>query len=145
MNRDEIMKLLPHRDDMLLLDSVEKDGEWAMGEYRIKGNEFFLRGHFPSFPVVPGVILCEILAQTSCVLITDIGNDCIPVYAGLDKVRFKSPVRPEDIFKTRCRIVRRMGSFYFAEGEGCVDGKVAVTASFSFAIAARASLCSKES
>lgn len=53
MNREEIMKILPHREDMLLLDEVEEWDGTAIGHYRVRGDEFFLRGHFPGNPIVP--------------------------------------------------------------------------------------------
>ena len=65
MNREEIMTILPHRDNMLLLDDVENRDGTAVGHYTVRGDEFFLKGHFPDTPIVPGVILCEILAQSA--------------------------------------------------------------------------------
>lgn len=135
MNRDEIMKILPHRDNMLLLDEVtELEGE-ALGHYKVRGDEFFLQGHFPGNPIVPGVILCEILAQSACVLMKDAMKEGkLPVYTGLNNVKFRSPVRPGDTIETRCRIKRAKDPFYFAEGTVTVEGRLCVSAEFSFAI-----------
>ena len=135
MQRNEIEQILPHRAPMLLLDDVENiDGE-AIGHYTVRGNEFFLQGHFPGNPIVPGVILREILAQSACVLMENaLCEGKIPVYTGLDKVRFRSPVRPGDTIETRCRIKRAKAPFYFAEGTACVNGKTCVSAEFSFAV-----------
>jgi 3-hydroxyacyl-[acyl-carrier-protein] dehydratase len=135
MNREEIMTILPHREGMLLLDEAERDGDTAHGKYRVRGDEWFLRGHFQGNPVVPGVIQCKILAQSACVLLSDkITANSTPMYTGLDGVRFKSPVRPGDLFETTCRITRAKPPFYYAEGEGTVNGKLCVKAEFSFAI-----------
>lgn len=135
MNREEIKSILPHREDMLLLDWVERDGDWACGKYHVRGDEFFLRGHFPGKPVVPGVILCEILAQSACVLLTDVMTEGkTPMYTGLNNARFRTPVHPGDTLQTRCRIVRAKPPFYFAEGSGTVGGKTCVSAEFSFAV-----------
>ena len=137
MDMEEIMRILPHRDDMLLLDDIAESGGEAVGHYTVRGNEFFLRGHFPQNPIVPGVILCEILAQSACVLMRDVMDEGkIPMYTGLDKVRFRSPVRPGDTVETRCRIRRAKPPFYFASGEVTVDGRLCVTAEFSFAVTA---------
>jgi len=135
VNREEIKKILPHRDPMLLLDEVNREGEFACGKYLVKGDEWFLKGHFPDAPVTPGVILCEIMAQSACILLQDALQDgTLPMYTGLNNVKFKSPVRPGDLFETRCRIKRAMPPFYFAEGTGTVGDRVCLQAEFSFAI-----------
>lgn len=96
MNREEIKQLLPHREPMLLLDEVElnEDGA-AVGKYTVRGDEFFLQGHFPGNPIVPGVIQCEMIAQTAVVLIPD-SKGSTPLYTGLNNVKFKNPLLPGD-------------------------------------------------
>ncbi len=124
---------------MLLLDDAENIDGTAVAHYHVTGEEFFLKGHFPGNPIVPGVILCEILAQSACVLLSDaIDEGKLPVYTGLDKVRFRSSVRPGDTIETRCTIKRAKPPFYFAEGKASVDGRVCVTAEFSFAVTDKA-------
>ena len=134
MNREEIKTILPHREPMLLLDSAEVTPEGdALGRYTVRGDEFFLQGHFPGNPVVPGVILCEMLAQTCAVLLKD-EDASEPYYTGLNGVRFRRKVIPGDTVEFICRIKRAKKPFYFAEGEGRVGDEVAVKAEFSFAI-----------
>ena len=129
------MNILPHRDNMLLLDEVVKEEDTAHGYYTIPEDAFFLKGHFPGAPVVPGVILCEILAQSTCVLLADqMTPGKMPMYTGLNNVRFKSPVYPGDVFETKCRITRSKFPFFFAEGTGYVGDRLCVKAEFSFAI-----------
>lgn len=135
MNREEIMSILPHRDDMLLLDDVQEQDGTAIGHYTVRGDEFFLQGHFPGNPIVPGVILCEILAQSACVLMQNaMSQGKLPVYTGLNNVKFRSPVKPGDRIETQCRIKRSKHPFYFAEGTVCVGERLCVSAEFSFAI-----------
>lgn len=145
MTREELEAILPHRDTMLLLDSACMDGDTACGTLCIRGDEWFLRGHFPGSPVVPGVILCEILAQSACVLLHGVNMEGrVPMYTGLDRVRFKSPVLPGDEFHTRCQLTRSKPPFYFAKGEGYVGDRLCITAEFSFAIMEK-SVCSQKS
>ena len=137
MTKEEIMQIIPHRDNMLLLDEAQAADGKAHGKLRITGDEWFLKGHFPGNPVVPGVILCEILAQSACVLLADAAQGQTPYFTGLDKVKFRNPVKPGDVYETECEIIRSKGPFYFCKGKGTVGGKTAVTAEFSFALVER--------
>ena len=118
MTQEEIKTILPHRGNMLLLDEVYKEDEYAHGKFLIRDDAWFLDGHFPGNPIVPGVIQCEILAQSICILLSDQMTE----------------VKPGDVFETKCRVTKHKGPFYFAEGEGYVDGRLCVKAEFSIAI-----------
>ena len=134
MNRDEIKNILPHREPMLLVDQVELSEGKSHGKYQVRGDEFFLQGHFPGNPVVPGVIQCEMLAQSACVLLIGKAEGMTPLYTGLNNVKFRGQVKPGDLFETECELVRSRGNFYFAKGTGKVNGKLCVSAEFSFSL-----------
>lgn len=134
MNRDEIKKFIPHREPMLLVDEVTTEDGVAVGKYSVQGDEFFLQGHFPGNPVVPGVILCEMMAQTCCVLLQNNAADCTPYFTGIDGVRFKNKVLIGDTIEFRCEITKTKPPFFFAKGKGTVNGKLCVSGEFSFAL-----------
>lgn len=90
-----IMEILPHRENMLLVDEIKLIHEKrAEGKYYFTGDEWFFRGHYPHQPIVPGVILCEIMAQTSCVLLSEEAKGKIPYLVSIDKARFRKKVVP---------------------------------------------------
>ena len=135
MDRDGIMAILPHRGAMLLIDeAVLEDGK-AKGKYSVRGDEWFVDGHFPGNPVVPGVILCEILAQSACVLLEgELADGATPYFTGIRSARFKAPVKLGDIIETECVITKSRPPFFFASGQAVVNGKLCAKADFSFAI-----------
>ena len=104
MDREALKEILPHREPMLLLDEAELvDGE-AHGKLTITGDEFFVQGHFPGNPIVPGVILCEILAQSVCVLL----QNGMP--AGATAAIFAARYNSDAPFAARCVVLSTLFS-----------------------------------
>lgn len=120
---------------MLLVDEIEIDAEGvAHGKYRIKDDEFFCRGHFPGNPIVPGVIQCEIMAQSCALLVKDEIQGKTTLYSGINNVRFKNVVRPGDLCEITARLTNRRGQLFFCEANLKVDGKLCCKGELSFAL-----------
>ena len=120
---------------MLLIDEITVDEDGVChAEYRIREDEFFCQGHFPGNPIVPGVIQCEIMAQSCALLIKDDLPGKTTLYSGIDKVRFKNIVRPGDLCQITARLKAKRGNIVFCEAELAVDGKMCCKGDLSFAL-----------
>lgn len=138
LNIDEIMAIIPHRYPFLLVDRVEElePGKRASGYKNVTANEHFFVGHFPEFPVMPGVLIVEALAQMGAVALLSVEENQgrIALFAGIDKVRFKRQVRPGDVLRLECEITKSRGPIGFGSAKATVDGEIACTGELMFAI-----------
>lgn len=133
MEREDLKKYMPHREPMLLVDRSEMVEEnHVVSEYTITGKEEFVNGHFPGNPIVPGVILCEIMAQSSILLMKDELEGKLALYAGLDNVRFKRVVRPGDKVVVNASLKVKRSTVIMVEAVATVDGQLACKGTLSF-------------
>lgn len=134
----EIMEILPHRAPFLLIDTVEElePGKRVVAKKCVTFNEPFFQGHFPGNPVMPGVLICEALAQAGAVAILglDENKGKTAYFASMDKVKFKKKVLPGDVLMLEVELVKIKGPFGIAKAKATVDSKVAVSGEFTFAL-----------
>lgn len=135
MTREEIKNLIPHREPMLLVDEAEKLGDTVYSKYTIRENEFFTTGHFPGYPVVPGVVLCEIMAQGSALLVPEeILKEGLSFYAGLDNIKFKNSVFPGDTVCVESHLLAQKGPLIIVEAKAKVEDKLCCKGQLSFMV-----------
>jgi len=133
LNILEIMKLLPHRYPMLLVDRILEfeDGKRIVGLKNVSANEQFFQGHFPGNPVMPGVLIVEAMAQCCAVLfLKDIEerDKKLFLFGGVDKARFRKPVIPGDQLIMECTVLQKRASTVRMRGEAKVDGVIVAEA-----------------
>ena len=133
----EIQKIIPHRFPFLLVDKIV-EMEWgkrAVGIKQVTINEWFFQGHFPQYPVMPGVLIVEAIAQVGAVAVLGMPENRgkIAFFAGLDEVRFKRQVVPGDTLRLEVNLTRLRGPVGQGTGEATVDGQLACRGSFMFA------------
>jgi 3-hydroxyacyl-[acyl-carrier-protein] dehydratase len=138
LDRAGIEAIIPHREPFLLVDEIVElvAGERAVGRYHVDPEAWYLRGHFPGRPIMPGVLQVEALAQVGavCGLASPGFAGRLALFAGIDDVRFKRIVVPGDTLTLECRITRLRGPIGKADATASVDGELACRAALTFAL-----------
>ena len=131
----KVLEFLPHRYPFLLVDRILelKEGEYVKALKNVTFNEPYFVGHFPGEPVMPGVLIIEALAQAGaiialCGMSEEERRNKLALFGGIEKARFKKPVRPGDQLILEGRTIKRRGALWKMEGKATVDGEVAVEA-----------------
>lgn len=137
----EIRALIPHRYPFLLVDRIDEvePGVRAVGIKNVTQNEPFFQGHFPDYPVMPGVLIVEAMAQVGAVGVMAIEEyrQKLALFAGIDGVRFRRQVIPGDVLRMEVEIARLKGSVGRGKGRATVNGERVCEADLMFAFAQR--------
>lgn len=135
---NEIKEILPHRYPMLLIDRIidYEEDKWITGIKNVTANEEFFLGHFPDYPVMPGVLIIEALAQTGAVLVLmkEENKGKIAFFAGIDKVRFKRQVLPGDQLKLEIQVTNLRATMGKCQAKATVDGQLVCMGELLFMI-----------
>ncbi|MBT2756666.1 3-hydroxyacyl-ACP dehydratase FabZ [Mesobacillus foraminis] len=138
LNIDQIKEIIPHRYPFLLVDKILEleAGKRAVGVKNVTANEEYFNGHFPEYPVMPGVIGLEHAAQVGAVALLSMPEykGKIALFAGIDKLRFKAQVRPGDTIVTEVELLSIRRGIGKGKVVSKVDGKVSLEAEIMFAV-----------
>jgi 3-hydroxyacyl-[acyl-carrier-protein] dehydratase len=131
----EIHAAIPHREPFLLIDEiVSRTESRVVCRKRFTGEESFYAGHYPHFPLTPGVLLCEAAMQAGAVLLSAIvsaDGKSVPVATRMNDVRFKRPVRPGETIEIEVELTERLADAFFLKAKVTCEGKVAVRFEFA--------------
>ncbi len=138
LDQEQIKAIIPHRDPFLLIDTVEEMeiGKRVVATKYISPDSFWFEGHFPDYPVTPGVLIVEMLAQAGavCVLSMPENKGKIAFFGGIDKAKFRRQVRPGDTLRLEVEMLKIRGSFGVGKATATVDGERACSAEITFAL-----------
>lgn len=139
LGRREIEEILPHRDPFLLLDEVTvlEPGVRVVARKRVREDDWYLAGHFPGRPIMPGVLMVEAMAQAGAVavLADEANRGKLALFAGIDDVRFKRIVEPGDQLELVCELERMRGPIGRGKATATVGGELAARGTLTFAVA----------
>ena len=139
MTRPAVEAAIPHRDPFLFVDEIVAQDERRIHcRKRFTGEEFFYAGHYPSFPLTPGVLLCEAGMQAGAVLLSTVaaaGDGKVPIATRIDSVRFKRMVRPGETIDVEVELVERLADAFFMKAKITCGGEVAVRFEFACTLA----------
>jgi 3-hydroxyacyl-[acyl-carrier-protein] dehydratase len=134
----EIQQIIPHRWPFLLVDKIIelKPGEEALGIKNISFGEIFFQGHFPEYPIFPGVLIVEALAQVGAVAILSLPENKgkIALFAGIDGFRFRKPVLPGDVLRLEVKLTKMRGPIGKGAAKATVDGQTVADGELTFAL-----------
>ncbi|UTE77542.1 3-hydroxyacyl-ACP dehydratase FabZ [Rossellomorea sp. KS-H15a] len=135
---NEIKEIIPHRYPFLLVDRIleVEEGKKAIGIKNVTANEEFFNGHFPDYPVMPGVLIVEALAQVGAVAMLKVEDNRgrLAFFTGIDKCRFKRQVKPGDQLRLEVEMIRFKGPIGKGKGVATVEGEVACELEMMFAL-----------
>ena len=138
LGREEIEAILPHREPFLLIDEVLElePGERVVARKTVRPDEWYLSGHFPGRPVMPGVLIVEAMAQTGAVAVLsqEENRGRLALFAGIDDVRFKRIVEPGDELVFECTLEAVRGPVGKGKATAKVDGQLAARGTLTFAV-----------
>ena len=138
MSLEEIHAAIPHRAPMLLIDEiVERDESHIVCHKTFRADEYFFQGHYPGYPLVPGVILCESAMQAGAVLLSGHleGEQGVPVATRINDVKFKQQVRPDDKIQLNVKLDERLADAFVLTAKVTSNGKLAARFSFACTLA----------